>query len=346
MPYYKPIKNIRDVKTKQRVVKNLLKLRNKLTTDIPAKTVSETLLLATWNIREFSDNRTDESLHYIAEIVSRFDLVAIQEVGSSLRGIERLLYFLGKGWNYLVTDTTDGSKGGSERMAFVYDESKVRFTNLAGEIVLPKEKLIDNEQFARTPFCVSFQAGWFKFVLSTVHIYFGKTSGVEYERRVNEIKVIAETIKKRAKKEDTNHILLGDFNIVSPQDPTFKALIDNKFFIPENLMLQKTDIKQSKHYDQIAFNVKEDVNMLIFKKNQQDQKAGTFAFFDTIYKESDALLYKDLMPEKQTKGRTEKQIERYFKTYYRTFQLSDHQPLWVELRIDFSDEYLKSIPTK
>lgn len=342
MPYYKPIKDIRDATMKQRVVDNLLELRKKLTSDVPAKTVSETLLLATWNIREFGDNRTDESLHYIAEIVSRFDLVAIQEVGSSLKGIEKLIYFLGKGWNYIVTDTTDGSKGGSERMAFVYDESKVRFTNLTGEIVLPKDKLIDNEQFARTPFCVSFQAGWFKFVLSTVHIYFGKTSGAEYERRVNEIRVIAETIKKRAKKEETNYILLGDFNIVSPQDDTFKALTDNKFFIPENLMLHPTDIKKTKHYDQIAFNVKEDVNMMIFKKNQQEQKAGLVAFFDTVYKESDALDYREEMKDK-IEGKTDEQVEKYFKTYYRTFQLSDHQPLWVELRIDFSDEYLQSI---
>lgn len=343
MPYYKPLKNIRDDATQKRIVANLLNLRSKLSAEVPQKTVTETLLLATWNIREFGDNRTDESLHYIAEIVSRFDLVAIQEVGSSLKGIERLLYFLGKGWNYLVTDTTDGTTGGYERMAFVYDEAKVRFMNLAGEIVLPKDKLIDNEQFARTPFCVSFQAGWFKFVLSTVHIYFGDERGAEYQRRVNEIRVIAETIMKRAKKEDTNYILLGDFNIVNPQDETFKALTDNKFFIPENLMLHTTDIKKSKHYDQIAFNVKEDVNMLIFKKNQQEQKAGTFAFFDTIYKDTDALLYKDKMPAKQTENKTDEQISRYFKTYYRTFQLSDHQPLWVELRIDFSDEYLHSI---
>lgn len=343
MPYYKPIKNIRDDATQKRIVANLLNLRSKLSEEVPAKTVTETLLLATWNIREFGDNRTDESLHYIAEIVSRFDLVAIQEVGSSLKGIERLLYFLGKGWNYLVTDTTDGTTGGYERMAFVYDESKVRFMNLTGEIVLPKDKLIDSEQFARTPFCVSFQAGWFKFVLSTVHIYFGDESGAEFQRRVNEIRVIAETIMKRAKKEDTNYILLGDFNIVNPQDETFKALTDNKFFIPENLMLHPTDIKKSKHYDQIAFNVKEDVNMLIFKKNQQDQKAGTFAFFDTIYKDTDALIYKDKLPKKQTENKTDEQIAKYFKTYYRTFQLSDHQPLWVELRIDFSDEYLHSL---
>jgi hypothetical protein len=84
--------------------------------------------------------------------------------------------------------------------------------------------------------------GWFKFVLTAVHIYFGKPSGPEFEQRVNEIWVIAKTIKKRAKKEDPNCILLGGFNIVKPKKKTFKALTDNKFFIPGNLMPPPTDI--------------------------------------------------------------------------------------------------------
>jgi hypothetical protein len=35
-----------------------------------SKTAFGTLLFATWNIREFGDNRRAESLHYIAEIIS------------------------------------------------------------------------------------------------------------------------------------------------------------------------------------------------------------------------------------------------------------------------------------
>ena len=31
----------------------------------------------------------------------------------------------------------------------------------------------DDLQFARTPFVVEFQSGWFKFILCTVHIYYG-----------------------------------------------------------------------------------------------------------------------------------------------------------------------------
>jgi hypothetical protein len=46
-------------------------------------------------------------------------------------------------------------------MAFLYDKSKISFKKMAGEIVLPKDKLIDGElQFARTLFASLFrQAG-------------------------------------------------------------------------------------------------------------------------------------------------------------------------------------------
>ena len=93
---------------------------------IPSKTTEETLLLATWNIREFGDNRRIESFYYIAEIISRFDLIAIQEVSSNLKGLEKVVSILGH-WDYIVIDSTDGSAGGGERTAFLYDKNKVFF---------------------------------------------------------------------------------------------------------------------------------------------------------------------------------------------------------------------------
>ena len=37
--------------------------------------------------------------------------------------------------------------------------------------------------------------------------------------------------------------------------------------------------------------------------------------------------------------------EEYFTGTWRTHQMSDHLPLWVELKIDFSDQYLKKQKT-
>ena len=155
---YTGIKKVRDLEERKRIIEKLIVLRKQLDRDIPEKTAENSLLLATWNIREFGDNRRTESLYYIAEIISRFDLIALQEVASDKKGLENIVSILGKHWQYIVTDSTEGSEGGWECMAFLYDTRKVTFRNLAGEIVLEKKKLIDEMQFARTPFCVAFQA--------------------------------------------------------------------------------------------------------------------------------------------------------------------------------------------
>ena len=315
-------------------------LRQKLQEQIPSKTVAETLLLATWNIREFSmSKRLEESYYYIAEIISRFDIIALQEIAGDLGALQKVLAILGKKWDFIVTDSTEGSAGGNERMAFLYDKSKLTFKNLAGEIVLPEKSLVEGRlQYARTPFCVAFQAGWFMFNLTTVHIYYGKEKGEEYLRRVAEIDSISSFLSKRAKMENVNYILLGDFNIVDPTDHTMNALEKNKFFIPDAIKKTPTDLFGTKHYDQIAFKIKEGVDMDIFSK--EFQKAGTFNFFNYLFTKEELNTYLDYFEEKY---KTAKDPEKYYLGKWRTFQISDHLPLWVELKIDFSDQFLKGL---
>jgi endonuclease/exonuclease/phosphatase family metal-dependent hydrolase len=343
MPYYPPLKNLNKVE-RLRSINNLLSLRNRLDRDIPQKTANDTLLLASWNIREFGDNRRNESLHYLAEIISRFDLIAIQEVSSNMKGLQKLMALLGYDWDYFCTDSTEGSAGGWERMAFLYDKSKIHFKNIAGEIVLPKDNLINNGlQFARTPYCVAFQAGWFKFVLTTVHIYYGSTSTADKKKREAEINMITSILSKRAKKEDTSYILLGDFNIPKVNDFTMKALENNGFTVPDAIKQHPTDLGGTNHYDQIAFNLKLDKNMTVF--NEKEQKAGAFHFEETVYTEKDLDTYKAYFQEKIA-GKTEAEIKKYYMSTWRTFQMSDHLPLWVELKIDFSNQYLDKMKSQ
>ncbi|MCL2756485.1 MAG: endonuclease/exonuclease/phosphatase family protein [Coriobacteriia bacterium] len=343
MPEYTSIKKNRDTVERTRIVDRLLALRDQLDRQIPAKTATDTLLLATWNIREFSDNRRNESLHYLAEIVSRFDLIAIQEVANNMDGLQRLVALLGQNWDYIVTDSTAGVAGGSERMAFVFDKCKVFFRKMAGEIVLPDSKLINKEtQFARTPFSVAFQAGWFKFILTTVHIYYGK-QGDEDPRRVEEIATIASFLKDRAKKEDESYILLGDFNIANIGDATMKALEKQDFYVPKAIREHPSDLAKTRHYDQIAFKLKIDTNMTVF--SEENQRAGTFDYTETVYTANDLDIYRGFFDEKYTLGKTEKQVSNYYLKTWRTFEMSDHLPLWIELKIDFSNQYLENINT-
>ena len=338
---YTGLKKIKDAEERKRIVNKLIDLRAQLDKEIPGKTAENSLLLATWNIREFGDNRRTESLYYIAEIISRFDLVAVQEVAGNKKGLEKVMALLGKNWSYIATDSTEGSAGGQECMAFLYDSGKVSFKNMAGEIVLPDTKLINGLQFARTPFCVSFQAGWFKFNLATVHIYYGDAKAIN-ERRLKEIDALAKFLTKRATKEKFNYVVLGDFNIPDVECDYIKALEQNGFHIPNDIKEHPTDLGGTYHYDQIAFNLKMDGynTMKIFEEKKQ--KSGSFNFTKSVYTDEDQAVYFPLFKDK-VEGKSDKKIESYYKKTFRTFQMSDHLPLWVQLKVDFSAQYLEDL---
>ncbi|MHA2313395.1 MAG: hypothetical protein ACXADF_18060 [Candidatus Thorarchaeota archaeon] len=136
----------------EHVIREHMTLRAELDRVIPSKTVDDNLIIATWNIRHFGDltEKWDEledddavrdlrALLHITEIVSRFDVVAIQEVSSNIRCMRRMLRALGPHWGLLMTDETKGRRGNNERLAFVFDTRKVNLSGLAGELVIPDE---------------------------------------------------------------------------------------------------------------------------------------------------------------------------------------------------------------
>lgn len=367
MPYYSQLRYlIKEKVERNKVIDKLILLRDQLDKNIPSKDVENTLLVATWNVRDFDKknrrgygDRLTESLFYIAEIISRFDLVAMQEV-NRLNELGIVMNILGPNWSYIATDVADTAAGGNgERMTFLYDRRKVLFRNIAGEIVLPAPLLISKvtleegeskatagKQFRRTPFIVAFQAGWFRFNLCTVHIYYGAESGDALKERVQEIESVAKFLSQRAnvglRDEDTALILLGDFNIVHPEHKTMKALLDNGFVVPKALQ-QKTNIDETKYYDQIAFKTKE--NVIEFVDSQSDdplkRNAGVFRLFLSAFRKNQIDNYKEAM--KKTSNLNSAQyagdFEKYFEDW-RTYQLSDHNPLWVRLQVNESQAYL------
>ena len=343
MPRYSPIRFMEDDVLRVRTIDRLVALRAKLAEEVRAHRKTGSLLLATWNIREFGRNakygaRTDEALHYIAEIISSFHLVALQEVNRDLTDLRKLMRFLGDDWDYILTDVTEGVGGAGERMAFLFDKRFVQFRNVAGEIVLPAGKRIgvggdeDALQFARTPFMVAFQAGWLKFNLCTVHIYFGDDYGEKLQRRISEIETLAEFFRDRQEKEGENYILLGDFNIVRPEHETMQALEKHGFTAPENLRKEKTNLKGDKHYDQIVLKPA--------RRIIEIGASGIFDFDETVFRPEDKDVY---VPQiEKAKGRSGAALTRTYNTW-RTFQMSDHVPMWAELKVDFTEEYLESL---
>jgi endonuclease/exonuclease/phosphatase family metal-dependent hydrolase len=351
MPYYKGVLDgliaAGDSRSAGYVADRLLRLKTRLRKELPERNVSHSILLATWNLREFGRNekcgiRLEESLLYISEIVSHFDLVAVQEVNQDLRDLQRLMKLLGNWWEYIVTDVTPGHSGNEERIAFIYDGRKVRFDHLAGEVVLPEKKK-PVRQPARSPFVCAFRTGWRRVSLCSVHIYYG-TSKANDPRRVGEIAAVAKLLADRNEKrlqaadgEPENVVLLGDFNIFHKSgDETNKALEKHGFMVPRSMRkLPGSNLGGDKFFDQIAFHDP--------RKRLHTSKAGIFDFTRTIFGDDEAQDYTRAMERSAGRKFGEAKDKKAFYKTWRTFQISDHLPLWLELKTDFSNAYLATV---
>jgi endonuclease/exonuclease/phosphatase family metal-dependent hydrolase len=311
----------------QDVAADLQRLRTALDEDLPAKTLDRNLLVATWNLREFggltekwraapsdSPKRDLHSLLAITEIVSRFDVIALQEVQGSIKSLRHMMKVLGPDWAFTLTDVTRGDAGGGERMAFVFDTRRVKMSGLAGELVVPPEWLDDDDpnalsgQFARTPYAVSFLSQGQTFVLVTLHVLWGDSA----DQRTPELAGVARWMADWARQEaEWNHnlIVLGDFNIDRKGDPNYEVFVSTGLTVPAELeglprTIFTTDPEKLKFYDQIAWFTTGSSRLLSLGYHGS---AGSFDFVPHVLTDLDRRSL--------------------------SFRISDHYPLWAEFSV-------------
>jgi endonuclease/exonuclease/phosphatase family metal-dependent hydrolase len=295
---------------------------------LPDRVLDRNLLIATWNIRAFGDmsdswkrgrrdspkrNRSD--VLAIAEILSRFDVIAVQEARANLRALRHAMKALGPEWGLILTDVNPPPAGNGERLAFLFDTRRVRPSGLAAELVVPEEELKRGrveqgalqEQFVRTPYAVSFISGGQTFILVTLHVKYGDDAA----ERTGELKGIAKWLSEWAQRtEDYNQnlICLGDFNIDRSDDPNFQAFTSTGLEPPAELQgLSRTvsDKPGEEHYyDQIAWFTKGKRAKLTLGFEPGAGHAGRFEWNRHLLAEMD--------PQEAS------------------WHISDHYPLWVE----------------
>ena len=309
------------------VVLDQLALSERLDASVPGKVLDRNLLVASWNIRMFgrvsptwrntastTPKRNLADVWALAEIISRFDVVAIQEVRDDLAGLRMVLRCLGPGWSFLVTDVTRGRAGNSERLAYVFDLRRVEPSGLAGELVLSPEdteRLAIGRQFARTPFLVSFVSAGNPFTLASVHVVWGD----DEQQRVHEATALADLLRLTVRDPSPktpddfrrNLIALGDFNIARTGDAGFQALVDNGLTPDPGLndvprTVGETPGKTSA-FDQVAW----------IAPGQQ----GALGF---DRRDSNCVPWDSLLARDAAEGDA-------------TFRISDHYPLWVEFAL-------------
>lgn len=290
--------------------KALMELMDNDPYKIPSRKIDENLLLATWNIQHFSNNKSQRALQYIADICERFDIICLQEVKTDLRGLGRLKDLLPGNYKFLVSDPT----GNHERFAFLYDKRTVMPTGLVCEIGFPvPAKTHHGYQLHRMPYCASFRAGRFDFVIVSAHIYYGKTEK-EREQRKGEIEKLVEFIQRRSRTEhnkvfDRDFFILGDFNIEEAGDQFFNAFSSDGFEMPAKMDELKTNFLRTATYDKIAW-VKRD-------SFEFTGKVNVVPFGDVLFQDKD--------PSGGKK------------------QISDHLATWAEFKINKLSQELDQV---
>jgi len=192
------------------------------------------LILASWNIRILSNNSRDsEELQYITDIISRYDLVAVQEVRDE-EVLKRIMKMLPANWDYIISDKA--GRGVKERYAYLYDTDLVQNIGIAYLLDDPEDA------FIREPFIANFISGKFDFTLITFHALFGDSIN---DRR-KEIRLLPEVMDlvDSATGNEKDIILLGDFNM--PENDASWSMSPYTSIIP---FKSKTTITDTSSYD-------------------------------------------------------------------------------------------------
>ena len=290
---------------------------NKAHRGIPDKS-DERLLLCTWNIANLGlQERSEGHYRLIAEILSWFDIIAIQEVHDDLTGLYQLEAHIGAEYDLIFSDRG----GNDERSAYLFDASKVERQPLVGELAIPpsehrwiklpgvSHKFVG---FDRNPYIATFQFRNALFMLINAHLYFGSDGKKDKERRSLEAYATGRYADLR--RDDVhaftkNIIALGDFNIpmADPGDPIYEALTKRGLVVPAHSTRLGSSISTDAQYDQIAF----------FPSLKRKIKASGVFDYD-----------RNIFPALWDMG-TQKDFEKYCRYY-----ISDHRPMWMQVEFD------------
>ena len=286
---------------------------------VPPPILDEKINIATWNIREFGKKkRKPASIHYIAEILSHFDLIAITEMRENTRDLEKVMDILGPYWNVIHSDVTMDRGGNRERIGYLYDKRVITFTGLAAEADPIRKKksgeYLPTITWWRPPYMASFRAGKFDFVLLTVHIRWGN-SIADRRKSLEELAVWVDKRRKSKHVKDKDIIVMGDFNIPKVNDSLYKAITSKGLVAPKEILgAHGTNLAKNKRYDQILY------------YPEQTQKIISGGVVD-FYKKNIESLY----PK-----------HKYALTKHDyTYEMSDHLPIWIQLDVWNDDKEIK-----
>ena len=192
---------------------------------------SQTKLIS-WNLENFGQSKSNQTINYIANTIKDFDIIAIQEVvagNGGAQAIARLVDELnrtGAKWDYTISDPTSSSAYKTERYAFIWKTRKIK---KIGKAWLEKKY---NLEIDREPYYCTFQYKNKQFTIANFHAI---TKNRQPETEIKYFKFLP------AEYPSLNLIFAGDFNC--PQSHTVFIPLKNMGY-KSIVINQKTSLKK------------------------------------------------------------------------------------------------------
>lgn len=163
----------------------------------------ESILLVSFNGKDFGDTKSAEELEYLAKLFAQADIIQLQEVVAKKGGSNAVARFdmeldrTGASWDYHVSEPTVGTE--QERLATLFKTSKIRFFK-------PKSGLFHefDDMLVRDPYLTLFTVNGNPLAIYSFHLAPTK------KNPENEARIIA---SKKEKFIEWNMFLVGDFNL-------------------------------------------------------------------------------------------------------------------------------------
>ena len=217
----------------------------------------QTIRIATFNIQKFGKSKAEDPnvMRVLAQVVSQFDVVAIQEVlGGDATPVERLVQLLnvsGANYNYILSEPI-GRTSYRESYAYVWDHSKIMLVPNSAYVVRD-----DADRMHREPMVASFQVRPvnadgrypFSFTIINAHTDPDEVNGTD---GLNELNVLDDVFVRVREYEyqqlrEDDCILVGDLNVNTAGLGELR-LIPNVISVGGDVM---TNTRKTKTYDHI-----------------------------------------------------------------------------------------------
>lgn len=170
------------------------------------KQLTEDITICSWNIQHFGKSKKDAQMSFIANTLKDFDIVAIQEVASTIEGEKAVVRLQDKldsicktcAWDFEISPINTGNPNQKERYVYFWKKTRVK---KEGQGWLDPHY---SDSIEREPFFSDFSINGKKFTMVNFHAV---PKGKQPEKEIKFFKYYPELYS------DKHLIFMGDFNL-------------------------------------------------------------------------------------------------------------------------------------